>query len=175
MSSDQLQAKPRSWDSSVVTDVLPIWFYLISKHFVDTAEDEALWGGENGALLLSNVIGTMSCIVHSVANYASSIDIIAMDFYRFVWGFKDAETPEVRSAVIQATSVVIQAVSVDVKRRLLYDDAVDGLLPCLARSLESDPDERCRATAKSSIDAVLAVSNVTTNGLMVIEDSDIAQ
>lgn len=153
-----------SWNSSILTDVLPIWFYTISKNFVSSVEDESLWGGEIGALLVTNVIQTMSCIVFSVADYSSAVDIIAMDFFRFVWNLKDAETPEVRSAVIQAVGVVIGVVSVDLKMRLLHDDNVDGLLSTLVRSSESDPDERCRAAAELTVGRITAAFD---NGMIM--------
>jgi hypothetical protein len=121
-------------------------------------EDEALWGGEIGSHLLSHIINTLSCIIVSVGNFTPAIDLIAMDFFQLVWGFKDAETPEIRASVTEAALVVIQVVSFGVKQKLLSDSSVHGLQQSLTRAMEADPDERCRVSAATTINEAMKIA-----------------
>jgi hypothetical protein len=147
----------RSRDRSSFSNVVPAWFYLIAKHFLGRTDDESFWGGETGALLLSHMFNTLSCIVVSGGAFTPAIDLIAMDFFRLVWAFKDAETPDIRASVTDAARVVIQVASDGLKLQLLSDSSVDGLHQSLSRALEADPDERCRISAAATIQQVIKI------------------
>jgi hypothetical protein len=149
-------------DQRALANLVPTWFYLIATHFMGRTDDESLWGGEIGAHLLSHIIRTLSCIV-SVGKFSSAIDLIAMDFLRLVWCFKDAETPEIRASVADAVRAIVHVVSEGMKVKLLSDNSVDSLLHYLTMAMEVDPDEVCRSSAAAAI----------MEAMRILEESDL--
>ena len=129
-------------------NVAPVWFYTLIGNFVKHKEDVAMWEGSIGAQLLSNLFLTLTRVVECTGPYTPGVDLLAKDLFELVWGFRNAEIPEVRAAVLYAVSRSIALLPEETLFGLLLDDdSSDNLAHSVQSMMENDPDEDCRTLA----------------------------
>lgn len=106
----------------------------------ETKSDEAIWGGSLGERLLSEYLKTLSVIVDCARTYPST-RLFASDLFELAWSFHNAESAEVRRAVLISIST---SISVD---HIGQVDNISGLLPFLTDVSVNDVDAECREIA----------------------------
>jgi telomere length regulation protein len=140
-------------------NIAPIWFYHFFSKFMDTKDDAAIWGGPNGARLLSSVFVTLTNIVECTGCYAPGVDVMAKDFLDFTWSFRDAEVSIVRSSVLYSVKGTLGLLREETLWRFLLNDSSDSLVRHLQIIQDQDPDSNCRHLAKAIAQTVANIVN----------------
>ena len=137
----------------------PVWFYSLIAGFMNHRNDEALWTGSTGSILLAYFFRCLATIVEFSGAQASQI--LANDLLDLVWDFRTADVPEVRLSALVAVSTSIAMLSNDKLISLLFDK--DNLSKTMLEMSRRDPDKECRSlcqTISLSIHEVLDNNNI---------------
>jgi len=113
-----------------------------------------MWGGSNGALLLSRLFLTLGRFVECTGPFTPGVDLLAKDLLELVWGFRSAEIPEVRAAVLFAVTHSVALLREETLVGLLLDGSSDSLVGTLQFMVENDPDDSCREMAGALANSV---------------------
>lgn len=131
-----------------------MWFYLLITGFIKHREDENLWAGSTGSILLAYFFRCLATIVEFSGVQASQV--LANDLLDLVWDFRTADVPEVRLSALVAVSTSIAMLSNEKLISLLFGEA--NLPVTLHEMSRIDPDKECRSlcqTISLSINEVL--------------------
>jgi hypothetical protein len=138
--------------------VAPGWFYSLISGFLKNKENEALWTGSTGSLLLAHFLRCLALIVE-FSGFLSS-QVLATDLLSLVWEFRSADVAEVRLGVLISVATAISVLPEEEIFSLLL--ANDASLPKTLRDMSQvDPDRECRSlsqTISRSIHSVLSNS-----------------
>lgn len=143
--------------------VAPMWFYGLLQSFIERREDTVLWGGAVGATLLSKFILTLAMIVE-LAGRGRATEIMAKDLFECVWGFRQAEVSEVRTASLCSVCVAIGNMQEDHLLMVLGDESISRSLKHVAYN---DPEQECRQVATDIAQKIKNV--VAAMGPLMIE------
>jgi len=125
--------------------VAPMWFYSLIAGFLKHKENETLWAGSTGSILLTYFFRCLATIVEFSGFQASQV--LASDLLDLVWDFRSADVPEVRLSALVAVSTSIAMLSNEKLISLLFDDAN---LPKIMNEMSlRDPDKECRSLCQS--------------------------
>jgi len=122
-----------------------IWFYSLIAGFIKHKEDETLWTGSTGSILLSYYFRCLATIVEFAGIQVSQV--LANDLLDIVWDFRTADVAEVRLSVLVAASTSIAMLSDERLISLIYDEA--NLPRIMLDMSKRDPDEECRSICKT--------------------------
>ena len=154
---DLVESRTRRWrsvrkDSMAIANrlgkVSPLWFYALISGFMKSREDPKLWGGANGARLLSTFLLTLATIVEC-AGLSIGAEVLAKDLIELSWTFRSAEVAEIRSSVLLALASSLALLSNDVLLGVLYGGAVEDIPDFVRRTALDDSDKTCRRLALS--------------------------
>jgi hypothetical protein len=140
------------------SNTAPMWFYSLIAGFLKHREDETLWTGSTGSILLAYFFRCLATIVEFSGFQASQV--LANDLLDLVWDFRTADVPEVRLSALIAVSTSIAMLSDEKLMSLLFDEA--NLPQALHEMSRRDPDKECRSlcqTLSLSIHNMLKTSN----------------
>lgn len=123
-------------------------FAFISR----TKSEESIWGGPLGEKFLSEFLRTLSIMLDCSRTYPGNfVHVLAQDLFELAWSFHDAQSSEVRYAVLAAMGTSISLVPVEFMLRLGHfsgeSDICSEWIPYLEKCCCSDPDSNCRALA----------------------------
>ena len=130
-------------------NVAAVWFYALIGSFMENKDDVTLWGGHNGAKLLSSMFFTLANVVECTGPNTPGVDVLAKDLFELVWSFRSAELPEVRSSVLYAVRSTLGLLRRDTVLGLLFDGSSESLTRNLQQIAEEDPDSDCRDLARA--------------------------
>lgn len=142
------------------TAIAPRWFYSLVGNFMDRKDDAKLWGGANGARLLSHLLVALANIVES----CGGATVLSRDLMDFCWTFRTSEDATLRSAVLVAVASSLATCDATTLVHILH--GVD-LPDFLATVIQSDPDDVCRKLAKSISRNVLQVLNQQNGNILL--------
>lgn len=154
---DLVESRTRRWrsvrnDNMTIANrfgqVSPIWFYALINGFMKSREDPKLWGGANGARLLSTFLLTLATIVEC-AGLSIGAEDLSKDLIEFSWSFRSAEVAEIRSSVLLAIASSLALLSNDVLLGVLYGGTVEDIPDFVRRTALDDSDMTCRRLAVS--------------------------
>lgn len=80
----------------------PYFFYPLIKGFKESKDNELLWGGENGGILLTQLINTLSNFIYASGFHPNS-KVMANDLFELVWPLQFAENSQVRRSILSAS------------------------------------------------------------------------
>ncbi|GFH56044.1 hypothetical protein CTEN210_12520 [Chaetoceros tenuissimus] len=80
----------------------PYFFYPLMKGFKESKDNTFLWGGENGGILLTQLINTLSNFIYASGFHPNS-KVMANDLFELVWPLQFAENPQVRRSILSAS------------------------------------------------------------------------
>lgn len=136
--------QPRTVPKTTTNKFGPIAPNMICSLFAflaSTKNNSSIWGGSSGERFLSEFITTLSIMVNCASSYPShSVPLLATDLFELAWSFHDANSVEVRRAVLLALATCMQMMPVDA--------VVNGSrrwLSFLNDSSIRDSDEECRS------------------------------
>ena len=127
-----------------------LFFYPMIDGFMKSRDNEVLWGGEHGGILLSNILLTLSSFVEYSGNHPGTA-VLATDLFEFAWPLLQAENPDVRVSVLYTIASCLPQlpeqilISIMSKRRCLE---------LLSRTATNDCDGKCRTIALSILNSV---------------------
>lgn len=124
--------------------IAPAWFYALISGFMKHKDDTALWGGANGAHVLTNFLIALATIVEC-SGLVPGTEILARDLCEFAWSFRSIDMPEVRAAVLIAIANSLAVVRDDALMSVLY--SLSELPEYLRGVALKDSDETCRRMA----------------------------
>ena len=136
----------------------PMWFYSLIAGFIKHRDNEVLWTGSTGSILLAYFLRCLATIVEFSGPQASQI--LANDLLDLVWDFRTADVPEVRLSALLAVSTSIAMISNERLISLLFER--DYISKTMLEMSQRDPDKECRSlcqTISLSIHEVLKSSN----------------
>jgi hypothetical protein len=140
-------------------NIAPHWFYHFFSKFMETKDDATLWGGPNGARLLSSVIVTLTNVVECTGRYSPGVDVLAKDLLDFTWSFRGAEVAIVRSSVLYSVQGTLGLLREEILWNFLLNDSSDSLVRHMRTMQERDPDINCRQLAKAIAQTVVTIVN----------------
>ena len=177
---ENLQPRTRRWGrlnikkniKTTVTNrfgpICPLIFYGLLAKFNESKENTNIWDGPNGVHLISKFIVTLSTIVQSSGLYPGT-SILASELYAFVWSFIDAESAEVRQAVLLCLGVCIPFVPDNMLMEMIQKD--QGLTSYLETAMMEDTDLQCRKLATAILSILIetkGLSSSTTSSYNII-------
>ncbi len=136
----------------------PMWFYSLIAGFIKHRDNEVLWTGSTGSILLAYFLRCLATIVEFSGPQASQV--LANDLLDLVWDFRTADVPEVRLSALIAVSTSIAMISNERLISLLFEK--DKISKTMLEMSQRDPDKECRSlcqTISLSIHEVLRSSN----------------
>jgi hypothetical protein len=133
--------------------VAPRWFYNLIGRFMERRDDASLWGGANGARLLSHLLVTLSTFCECSSIQSQSL--LSKDLLEFAWTFRVAEDATLRSAVLVAVASSLG--SMDEATLVVALMGNKDLQAFISSALKSDPDPVCRRQAQIISKQVLRV------------------
>jgi len=136
-----------------------MWFYSLIAGFIKHKEDETLWTGSTGSILLSYYFRCLATIVEFAGIQASQV--LANDLLDIVWDFRTADVAEVRLSVLVAASTSIAMLSDEKLISIIYDEA--SLPRIMLDMSKRDPDEECRSICKTISYSLHEVLNSNSN------------
>jgi hypothetical protein len=119
--------------------------------FMKSKDNEVLWGGEHGGILLSRVLLTLSSFVEYSGTHPST-GILATDLFEFTWPLLQAENPEVRVSVLVTIASCFPQMPEEYIIRTVMSER--RCLEILTRTATYDCDEKCRTIASSILNSV---------------------
>jgi len=120
--------------------VAPHMIYSLFALMASTKENSSIWGGSCGERFLAEFIKTLSIMVDCASTYPShAVSVLATDLFELAWSFHDANSVEVRRAVLLATATCLQVMPMDV-----VASSSRRWVPFLKDSSVRDTDEECR-------------------------------
>ena len=133
------------------------WFYAMVGGFVENKDNTGLWGGANGAHLLSRFLKTLACIVDCCASVGAGRTILARDLAVFAWSFHDSNVSEIRSATLLALGTGVSLLrgkgDDDSNNDAAWVDFMVGMNSSFPHELQRiavhDPNPQCRKLASS--------------------------
>jgi len=127
------------------SNIAPMWFYSLIAGFVKHKEDETLWTGSTGSILLTHFLRCLATIVEFSGVQASQV--LANDLLDLVWDFRGADVAEVRLSVLVAVSTSIAMLSDEKLIALLFGEA--NLPKIMHEMSHNDPDKECRSLSRT--------------------------
>ena len=129
--------------------VAPVWFYSLVSGFMKHKDNTSLWGGSNGARLLSSFLVALGTIVECSGLYPGT-EVLARDLCELAWSFRNVDVPEVRASLLVAIASSLGTLRDDALMGVLY--SLHDLPEFLRGVALEDSNETCRqiATAISS-------------------------
>jgi hypothetical protein len=131
------------------TPLAPCWFYTLVGTFMERKDDVSLWGGSNGARLLSSLLVSLSSFVEASGAFSAGTWLLARDLYEFAWTFRSSQDSTLRLSVLVAMSTSLASVDESTFVQVLVQNgnSVEALPEFLSSIMESDPDTKCREAA----------------------------
>lgn len=126
--------------------VAPRWFYSLVGTFMERKDDVKLWGGANGARLLSHLLVTLATLVECSGNHSGSSMTMARDLSEFAWTFRSAEDATIRSSVLVAVASSLAMVDKATMVQMLQGARLPDFL---SSTVQHDPDETNRLMARA--------------------------
>jgi hypothetical protein len=127
------------------SNIAPMWFYSLIAGFIKHKENDTLWTGSTGSILLTYFFRCLAIIVEFAGIQASQV--LANDLLDLVWDFRTADVAEVRLSVLVAVSTSIVMLPDERLIGLLYDEAI--LPRTMLDMSKRDPDAECRSICKT--------------------------
>ena len=127
------------------SEVAPMWFYSLVAGFLKHREDQALWTGPTGSILLACLFRCLAMIIAFSGSQTSQV--LANDLLDLVWDFRTADVQEVRLAVLVAVSTSVAKLSNEKLINLLIDEG--HLAKTLQEMSRTDPDKECRSLCQT--------------------------
>lgn len=127
--------------------IAPVWFYTLFGSFMESRDNELLWGGEIGSKFLARTFVTLASFVEASGNCPGT-DSLAKDLFQTVWAFRDADIAEVRMAVLCAAAASVKVLRGDALMDLLFNGSMQDMPQQLQQIAFNDGDESCRNLAK---------------------------
>ncbi|KAL7446187.1 hypothetical protein ACHAXM_010053 [Skeletonema potamos] len=94
--------------------VAPHMIYSLFALMASTKENSSIWGGSSGERFLSEFIKTLAIMVDCASTYPShSVSVLVTDLFELAWSFHDANSVEVRRAVLLAMATCLQMMPMD--------------------------------------------------------------
>ena len=146
--SNTRRKRSRSQQKSIknrFSNIAPIWFYSLIAGFIKHKENDTLWTGSTGSILLTYFFRCLAIIVEFAGIQASQV--LANDLLDLVWDFRTADVAEVRLSVLVAVSTSITMLPDERLIGLLYDEAT--LPRTMLDMSKRDPDADCRSICKT--------------------------
>jgi hypothetical protein len=147
------------------TGVAPTWFYALLGNFIERRQDAVLWGGAVGSALLSKLLFSLTVVVE-LSGRGRMTEIMAKELFELVWGFRQAEVPEVRIAALCSVASAITNMHSNDLLHILYDNRADSLSFSLRQIVSSDPDQECRDMATKISQTVAQALEASGTSLM---------
>ena len=122
-----------------------MWFYLLITGFIKHRENENLWAGSTGSILLAYFFRCLATIVEFSGVQVSQV--LANDLLDLVWDFRTADVPEVRLSALVAVSTSIAMLSNEKLISLLFGET--NLPITLHEMSRIDPDKECRSLCQT--------------------------
>lgn len=146
----KLRHKGKSSDTVVnrFTAIAPRWFYGLLASFMDRKNEVALWGGANGARLLSSMIVTMAFFVEASGPNSQTTWLLAHDLIEFAWTFRSSDDSTLRVATLIALATSFSVVDESTLLQILNSGSMNLLPEFLGSVAREDPEEGCRNMAK---------------------------
>lgn len=127
--------------------VAPRWFYSLVGTFMERKDDVKLWGGANGARLLSHLLVTLATFVECSGNHSGNGSMtMARDLSEFAWTFRSAEDATIRSSVLVAVASSLAMVDEATMVEMLHGARLPDFL---SSTVQHDPDETNRRIARA--------------------------
>jgi len=147
--------RPRRTAITVTNRFGPIaaqMMYSLFAFISRTKSEESIWGGPLGEKFLSEFLRTLSIMLDCSRTYpGNSVHVMAQDLFELAWSFHDAQSSEVRYAVLAAMGTSISLVPVEFLMRVGHfigeGDISSEWISFLEKCGFSDPDTDCRALA----------------------------
>jgi hypothetical protein len=134
-----------------------LFFYPIVDGFMKSKDNEVLWGGEHGGILLSQILITLSSFVEYSGTHPSTA-VLATDLFEFAWPLLQAENPEVRVSVLVTIASCFPQMPEEYLIRIVMSER--RCLEILSRTVVDDCDGKCRAMALSILNSVKSMITV---------------
>jgi hypothetical protein len=125
--------------------VAPIWFYSVVSNFIKHKENEALWRGSIGSILLANLFRTLATIVEFSGMYSSQV--LGKDLFDLVWTFRSADVAEVRMSVLVSIATSFAMLPSEKFAAFFQNGDMSALPQVMNEISERDPDKGCRTLA----------------------------
>ncbi len=160
---DQTLEKTRRWgrgrrrDNEVKTvtnrfgPLAPGFFYPLLKNFAASKENDAVWGGDSGGILLSHLLVVLSTFVDS-SGFSPGTPVLAQDLFELSWSFFIADNAEIRKSVLIAVATCLPQLPQDYIGQMITGN--NQLPKILSRTAELDPNSNVRVLASVILDGL---------------------
>mmetsp|Transcript_15249 Transcript_15249/g.28706 ORF Transcript_15249/g.28706 Transcript_15249/m.28706 type:complete len:1044 (+) Transcript_15249:75-3206(+) len=128
-----------------------LFFCPLVQGFLQSKEDEILWGGESGGMLLSHLIMTLAAFVEFSGNHPGTA-VLAKDLLELSWSFFCAVNAEVRQAVLIAVSASLPYVPIDYVFSICIGEM--QMLNKMQATANFDTSEKCRLLASALLNGL---------------------
>lgn len=132
----------------------PMWFYPLVAGWIRSKDDKSVWGGANGARFFSSFLVALAKILESAGNYPCTV-VLASDLFELAWPFRNADSPEIRAAVLVTIATCCQFLHEEFFAACMNKD--EGLATFLRAAALHDSDSTCRQIAAA------VAKNITSN------------
>lgn len=132
--------KPNRWG-----ELAPIFFYHLIDGFRQSKDNTALWSRENGEMLLSQLLITLSAIIENIIFYPI-VNILARDLFELSWPLFEAENSDIRIVSLISCSICLPFLYLDVTGRNSTFQ-IRELIRTLEYAAMNDPHPNVRALA----------------------------
>lgn len=163
-----LDTKTRKWGRLLVQSdtkgsvtnqfgpVSPLFFYPLVKGFVESKEDEVIWGGDHGGRFLSHLLFALATFVDNAGHHPGVV-VLATHLFELAWSFHGADNPQVRLASLVAVATCLGHLREDYLIRIIFES--EQLPMYLHHTKERDSNEKCRRLASSILSTLTSIHN----------------
>ena len=136
--------------------VSPLFFYPLVKGFVESKDDQVIWGGDHGGRFLSHLLFALSTFVDNAGHHPSAV-VLGTHLFELAWSFHGADNPQVRLASLVAVATCLGHLREEYLIRIIFES--EQLPMYLHHAKERDSNEHCRRLASSILSILSSMHN----------------